>query len=316
MPWNAISKRIERLFAFVDQFAPGETAMRSGFDAYHTDLNESVNAAIAYLEALSAGAIYLGEFAAPPATRPDGSQLISGDFYLDTDDGILYRFDSNAVGWFPILPPSGSSSFVTSQVLPAESAAALRAVLELGSAATASTASFQQANDRLSAFAQLSPVADRLPYFTGAATMALSALTNFARTLLDDGNAEAARATLGLGALAIQSSVGPSQLVAGERMTTANVLAAQAGLSAADVGTYVFARADANVSIGDTLAGASLQPTSAGSQFTLGGGAGTVNANLGGGLPGAWRCMGQLTPSTTASGAATISFATLWLRVS
>lgn len=94
------------------------------------------------------------------------------------------------------------------------------------------------------------------------------------------------------------------------------VMGEVAGTGAGSVGTYVFAYANATVPLGSTLAGSSLFPTSAGSQFTLGGGAGTVNAALGGGLPGAWRCMGQLSPPTTAGGAATIGFATLWLRIS
>jgi hypothetical protein len=52
----------------------------------------------------------------------------------------------------------------------------------------------------------LTPIADRLAYYTGASTAALATLTAFARTLLDDADAATARSTLGLGTIATQSS--------------------------------------------------------------------------------------------------------------
>jgi hypothetical protein len=52
----------------------------------------------------------------------------------------------------------------------------------------------------------LTPAADRIAYYTGASTAALSTLTAFGRSLIDDADAAAGRSTLGLGTMATQNA--------------------------------------------------------------------------------------------------------------
>lgn len=61
-----------------------------------------------------------------------------------------------------------------------------------------SLAAMQPKSDSLQALQALTPKADELPYFSGPKSAALTKLTAFIRTLLDDDNPAAAQATLGV----------------------------------------------------------------------------------------------------------------------
>jgi len=61
-------------------------------------------------------------------------------------------------------------------------------------------------SNTLAAVGGLTATADSFAYFTGAAAAAISTITAFARSLLDDADAATARTTLGLGTIATQNS--------------------------------------------------------------------------------------------------------------
>ena len=63
----------------------------------------------------------------------------------------------------------------------------------------------------LQSIAGLTTLSDRMIYTTASDVYAVATLTAFARTLLDDANATAARSTLGLAALAVLSTVNNDQ---------------------------------------------------------------------------------------------------------
>ena len=100
--------------------------------------------------------------------------------------GVVYRAAVANTGKPPVSNPS---IWTACPMTAAEISAALNFVTALNGK--------QDADNTLTALANLATSADKMIYATGADQFALTPLTAFIRTLLDDGDADAARVTLG-----------------------------------------------------------------------------------------------------------------------
>jgi hypothetical protein len=109
--------------------------------------------------------------------------------------------------------------------------------------------SYQDVDAELTAIAGLTSAANQVPYFTGSGTASLASLTAAGRALIDDADAEAQRATLGLGTVATQAAA--SVAITGGSVTGITDLAiADGGTGASDAGA---ARTNLGLAIGTNV---------------------------------------------------------------
>ena len=151
MPFNGTSKLVEALFAFVDQYQPGDNALRSGFDQFLQDLIGAINEQAAYTQSLTGAnpdARYLGRIDAVPTTRDDLSPLQEGDWYVSGNAAagrvnLGYIYDGAN---FLVMSDFSSVGATGVAMMAAATQAAGRGVLGLGTAATQNSTAFADAS--------------------------------------------------------------------------------------------------------------------------------------------------------------------------
>jgi hypothetical protein len=150
-------------------------------------------------------------------------------FYADTND--RYRIDITKGAFSRTLRNEAVAS-------PAISALGATLIASATEAAARTTLGAQTLNANLTAISGLTSAADKLPYFTGSGTAALSDLGSFARTFLDDASAAAVHTTLSLpaalGAMGVPLNFELSRSVGSNALTVSVKTAAGTDPSATD----------------------------------------------------------------------------------
>lgn len=128
---------------------------------------------------------------------PAGSDLVDGSATIDLPAGRAAVIMSTGTGWITLALQFGTATGATAGLMAAADKTALTAL------ATAA----------VTAVAGLTPAANKAVYYTSASTAALMDVTPFARSLLDDTDAAAVKATLGLtGALLLSNVNGTASI--------------------------------------------------------------------------------------------------------
>lgn len=170
-------------------------------DATHITLENlgyTANSAPASVIANASRVVIAGERGLTGDVNANGALLIANDLSdLNNSDTALNNLGMDTVGSnIAKLTNPSAITFIrinADNTVTARSAANFQADLSL-----VPGTNVQAFDTDLTAIAALVSAADRVPYATGAGTWAIATLTGFARTILDDADAAAGRATLGV----------------------------------------------------------------------------------------------------------------------
>ena len=166
---------------------------------------------------------------------PSSGTGVDGDMYLDSVTCDVYGPKASSLWGGAATNIKGASGAGTGDLVAANN------LSDVSNASTAlSNLGGQPLDTGLTSIAALTTAADKLPYTTASDVYAVTDLTSFARTLLDDATAGAMRTTLGLGD-AVTYNIGQASSTIAEgddsrfstlpitTKGTANFLAAEAG---------------------------------------------------------------------------------------
>lgn len=161
---------------------------------------------------IGAGTAFIGNSRVGDAFRgPDGRWYEVTNIASDTAMSIspAYQGPTANGGSYALAPMQGyvKESADRLRTLVSQFGSVL-AVLGTDPAGVLSNIGGQPKANSLAALSFQNFAADQLPYFSGNSSSALTALTVFARSLLDDTNAATARSTLGLGSAAVMPILG------------------------------------------------------------------------------------------------------------